>query len=50
MDRLHTSAEKGDRLVMDALDKAAGLTVDDAIFNARRARPEFVDGAELCRL
>jgi uncharacterized protein YciW len=35
---------------MDALDKAAGLTPDDTIFQARRARPEFVEGAELCRL
>lgn len=35
---------------MDALDKAAGLIPDDTIFKARRARPEFVEGAELCRL
>lgn len=36
--------------MIDAMDKAAGLTPDDAIFSARRFRPEFVQGAELCRL
>jgi len=36
--------------VIDAIDKAAGLSPDDALFNARRFRPEFVQGAELCRL
>jgi uncharacterized protein YciW len=36
--------------VIDAMDKAAGLSPDDALFNARRFRPEFVQGAELCRL
>jgi uncharacterized protein YciW len=36
--------------VIDAIDKAAGLTPDDTVFQARRARPEFVEGAELCRL
>ncbi|WFR98814.1 CMD domain-containing protein [Rhizobium tumorigenes] len=36
--------------MIDAMDKAAGLSPDDAIFNARRFRPEFVQGAELCRL
>ena len=34
----------------DAMDKAAGLSPDDALFRARRFRPEFVQGAELCRL
>ena len=34
----------------DAMDKAAGLSPDDALFRARRFRPEFVEGAELCRL
>ena len=36
--------------MIDAMDKAAGLSPDDALFNARRFRPEFVQGAELCRL
>ena len=36
--------------MIDAMDKAAGLSPDDAVFSARRFRPEFVDGAELCRL
>lgn len=36
--------------MIDAMDKAAGLSPDDAVFNARRFRPEFVQGAELCRL
>ena len=36
--------------MIDAMDKAAGLSPGDALFNARRFRPEFVQGAELCRL
>lgn len=36
--------------MMDAMDKVAGLMLGDAIFEARRLRPEFVQGAELCRL
>jgi len=36
--------------VIDAMDKAAGLSPDDALFNSRRFRPDFVQGAELCRL
>jgi uncharacterized protein YciW len=36
--------------VIDAIDKAAGLSPDDALFEARRFRAEFVEGAELCRL
>ena len=36
--------------MIDAMDKAAGLSPDDAVFNARRFRPEFVEGAELCRI
>lgn len=36
--------------MIDAIDKAAGLSPDDALFAARRFRPEFVQGAELCRL
>jgi uncharacterized protein YciW len=36
--------------VIDAIDKAAGLSPDDALFKARRFRAEFVEGAELCRL
>jgi uncharacterized protein YciW len=36
--------------VIDAIDKAAGLSPDDALYSARRFRPEFVEGAELCRL
>ncbi|MCM2474544.1 hypothetical protein HGO38_13765 [Rhizobium sp. CG5] len=34
----------------DAIDKAAGLAPGDAIFEARRFRPEFVQGAEQCRV
>ena len=34
----------------DAIDMAAGLTPADALFTLRRQRPEFVNGAELCRL
>lgn len=33
----------------DAIDKAAGLTPDDALYHTRRLRPVFVDGAEQCR-
>lgn len=36
--------------MIDAIDKAAGLSPDEALFNARRFRPEFVQGAEQCRL
>ena len=36
--------------MIDAMDKAAGLSPGDALFNTRRFRPEFVEGAELCRL
>ncbi|OQM74630.1 CMD domain-containing protein [Manganibacter manganicus] len=36
--------------MIDAMDKAAGLSPDDALFKARRFRPEFVNGAEECRL
>jgi uncharacterized protein YciW len=50
MDRFNPSLAEGDRIVIDAMDKAAGLSPDDAVFGARRFRPEFVEGAELCRL
>ncbi|WP_380181235.1 CMD domain-containing protein [Kalamiella sp. sgz302252] len=36
--------------MIDAIDKAAGLSPDEALFNARRLRPEFVQGAEQCRV
>ncbi|MEJ6781041.1 CMD domain-containing protein [Aminobacter sp. Piv2-1] len=36
--------------MIDAMDKAAGLSTNDAVFSARRFRPEFVEGAELCRI
>ncbi|TIS98669.1 MAG: hypothetical protein E5W72_05960 [Mesorhizobium sp.] len=36
--------------MIDAMDKAAGISPDDALFAARRFRPEFVQGAEECRL
>lgn len=36
--------------MIDAMDKAAGLSPEDTVFGARRFRPEFVEGAELCRL
>jgi len=36
--------------VIDAMDKAAGLSPEDALFATRRFRPEFVQGAEECRL
>jgi uncharacterized protein YciW len=36
--------------VIDAMDKAAGLSPDDPVYKARRFRPEFVEGAEICRL
>ncbi|CCV08421.1 conserved hypothetical protein [Mesorhizobium metallidurans STM 2683] len=32
------------------MDKAAGISPDDALFSTRRFRPEFVQGAEECRL
>lgn len=35
---------------VDAMDCAAGLAPDGAIFAARARRPEFVDGAEACRV
>ncbi|MEQ3624760.1 MAG: esterase [Celeribacter sp.] len=34
----------------DAMDRAAGLNPRGAIFAARAGRPEFVDGAEACRV
>ncbi|ESX59558.1 hypothetical protein NKH89_30885 [Mesorhizobium sp. M0923] len=36
--------------MIDAMDKAAGISPNDALFAARRFRPEFVQGAEECRL
>lgn len=33
----------------DAIDQAAGLSPDEALYQTRRLRPEFVDGAEACR-
>lgn len=36
--------------MIDAIDNAAGLTPDDALFSARRLREEFVNGAEQCRI
>lgn len=36
--------------MIDAIDKVAGLSADEELFRARRFRPEFVEGAELCRL
>lgn len=36
--------------MIDAIDKAAGLSPDKALFNVRRFRPAFVQGAEQCRL
>lgn len=36
--------------MIDAMDKAAGLSPEDTVYQARRFRPEFVEGAELCRL
>jgi uncharacterized protein YciW len=50
MGRFNTPASEGGRIVIDAMDKAAGLSEGDALFEARRFRPEFVEGAELCRL
>ncbi len=35
--------------MIDAIDRAAGLTPDDELFSVRRFRPEFVEGAESCR-
>lgn len=35
---------------MDAMDKAAGLSPKHPLYRTRRLRPEFVEGAELCRL
>ncbi len=34
----------------DAIDRAVGLNAEDALYATRRLRPEFVDGAEQCRL
>lgn len=34
----------------DAIDHAAGLSSEDELYRLRRFRPEFVDGAEQCRL
>lgn len=33
----------------DAIDQAAGLSPDDALYQTRRFRGEFVEGAEQCR-
>lgn len=35
--------------MIDAIDLAAGLSPHDKLFSTRRFRPEFVEGAELCR-
>ncbi len=35
--------------MIDAIDQAAGLSPDDALYQTRRFRPEFVQGAEQCR-
>ena len=34
----------------DAIDQAAGLTPEEALYQTRRLRPEFVEGAEACRV
>lgn len=34
----------------DVIDQAAGLTPDEALYQTRRLRPEFVEGAEACRV
>lgn len=34
----------------DAIDQAAGLTPEATLYQTRRLRPEFVEGAEACRL
>ena len=49
MGGFNTVAAEGGCFVIDAMDKAAGISVDDALFTARRFRPEFVAGAEDCR-
>jgi Uncharacterized protein conserved in bacteria len=36
--------------VSDAIDQAAGLTPEEALYQTRRLRPEFVEGAEACRV
>lgn len=36
--------------MIDAIDQAAGLSPSDTLYQARRFRPEFVEGAELCRV
>jgi len=36
--------------VSDAIDRAVGLNAEDALYGTRRLRPEFVDGAEQCRI
>lgn len=36
--------------MIDAMDKAAGISRTDALFSARRFRSQFVQGAEQCRL
>lgn len=36
--------------MIDAMDRISGLSPEDPIFKARRFRPEFVEGAELCRV
>lgn len=33
----------------DSLDRAAGLQASDTLFDLRRKRPEFLNGAEVCR-
>lgn len=37
-------------MTVDTIDKAVSLSPGDALYGARRFRPEFVEGAELCRL
>lgn len=35
--------------MIDAIDKSAGLVPEDDVYRTRRFRPEFVEGAALCR-
>jgi uncharacterized protein YciW len=52
MDRFNSIAAQGNRVVTDVIDdmdRLVGLTPEDALFKARRFRPEFVDGTEICR-
>jgi uncharacterized protein YciW len=50
MGGFHALTQTGECAVNDAIDRAVGLNAEDALYGTRRLRPEFVAGAEQCRV